>query len=191
MSKRAKGLNVRQVKTERRTGLFADGHGLYLHVRPNQRSWVFRCQINGKRHDMGLGSAELVTLREARDKVLDLHRIIRDGSDPLASVQARRAARAGAVTFGEAAARYIEAHRAEWKDQLAWPKAIRLYCGPIADMPVAQIDQAAMMRVLEPIWHSTTKSAAVLRGRIETVIGFAVAKGYRVQGDNPARSASV
>ena len=42
------------------------------------------------------------------------------------------------------------------------------------------------MRVLEPIWRTKTETAARLRGRIELVIDYAAAHGWRT-GENPAR----
>ncbi len=42
------------------------------------------------------------------------------------------------------------------------------------------------MRVLEPIWSTKPVTASRLRGRIESILGWATTRGYR-QGDNPAR----
>ena len=43
-----------------------------------------------------------------------------------------------------------------------------------------------VMRVLEPIWRTKTETASRLRGRIESVLDYATAHGWRT-GDNPAR----
>ena len=43
-----------------------------------------------------------------------------------------------------------------------------------------------MLRILEPIWHGKTETASRLRGRIERVLHWAIACGYRT-GLNPAR----
>jgi integrase len=53
-------------------------------------------------------------------------------------------------------------------------------------MPVRAIATPDVLRVLEPIWHSKTETATRLRGRIEAVIDFATAHGWRT-GENPAR----
>jgi integrase len=42
------------------------------------------------------------------------------------------------------------------------------------------------MRVLEPIWATKTETASRVRGRIETVLDWAAARGYR-GSENPAR----
>ena len=54
-----------------RPGRHADGNGLYLFVQPTgARSWVQRLVIRGRRRELGLGSIELVTLAEAREKAV-------------------------------------------------------------------------------------------------------------------------
>ena len=43
-----------------------------------------------------------------------------------------------------------------------------------------------VMRVLEPLWRSRTETATRVRGRIESILDFAKARGWR-EGENPAR----
>src|SRR5271154_7364118 len=43
-----------------------------------------------------------------------------------------------------------------------------------------------VMRVLEPIWNEKPETASRVRGRIESILDWAKARGYR-QGENPAR----
>ena len=56
----------------------------------------------------------------------------------------------------------------------------------IGALPVSEIDTAAVLRVLQPIWASKTETASRLRGRIEAVLSWATVSGLR-SGDNPAR----
>jgi integrase len=42
------------------------------------------------------------------------------------------------------------------------------------------------MKAVEPIWHAKPETASRVRGRIESVLDWASARGYR-RGDNPAR----
>ncbi|CAH1694890.1 hypothetical protein CHELA1G11_21703 [Hyphomicrobiales bacterium] len=66
-------------------GRHADGNGLYLIVDPSgARRWVLRVVVQGRRRDIGLGGASLVTLAEAREKALTYRKIARAGGDPLA-----------------------------------------------------------------------------------------------------------
>ena len=61
------------------------------------------------------------------------------------------------------------------------------YADPvIGRMLVRDVQQAHILKILEPIWTTKTETASRLRGRIENVLDYASARGYR-QGDNPAR----
>src|SRR6185437_12322580 len=51
---------------------------------------------------------------------------------------------------------------------------------------VQAIDTTLIMKVIEPIWAQKPETANRLRGRIESVLDWATARGYR-QGENPAR----
>ena len=89
-------------------GRHADGNGLYLFVQPTgTRSWVQRLVIRGRRHELGLGAAGLVSLAEAREHALADRKLARSGGDPLS--EKRRAERV--PTFAEAAGRVLEQKR--------------------------------------------------------------------------------
>ena len=60
------------------------------------------------------------------------------------------------------------------------------YCGSIRKLPVSEIETKHVLGVLSPIWHSKAETARRLRGRIENVLDFGKAKGWR-SGENPAR----
>jgi integrase len=51
---------------------------------------------------------------------------------------------------------------------------------------VAQVETTHVLAALEPIWAGKAETASRLRGRIENVLDWATAHGYRT-GDNPAR----
>jgi integrase len=53
-------------------------------------------------------------------------------------------------------------------------------------VPVAAVDVALVMKALEPIWTTRPQTAGRLRGRIEVVLDWAKARGFR-DGENPAR----
>ena len=42
------------------------------------------------------------------------------------------------------------------------------------------------MKILQPIWEKKPETASRVRGRIEAVLDWAAARGFRT-GDNPAR----
>ena len=95
-------------------GKYGDGNGLHLVVsETGARKWVLRIQVNGKRRDIGLGSATQVGLSEARDAAEDMRRAIRKGDDPVAS---RRQAKNAMPTFREAAVMVHKEHLPTWKN---------------------------------------------------------------------------
>lgn len=176
-------------------GMYSDGGGLYLQIAPSgARSWIFRFMMNGKRRDMGLGPVKSVTLAKAREKAAGARQDIGGGVDPIAARDAARAAQeaeqAKAVTFEMAAGLYIDAHRASWRNDkhaAQWPATLDAYAYPVfGKLPVGAIDVGHVSKVLEPIWTAKPETARRLRGRIEAILDWARAKGFR-QGENPAR----
>lgn len=187
-------LNAAKLRTLTQAGTYGDGGGLYLQVRgPENRSWLYRFKLHGKGHLMGLGTLADVSLAEAREAAMIARKLVRQDIDPIAQRKAARvdaAARAGLNTFSEVAEAYIQAHEPSWrndKHRQQWRNTLDTYAAPVlGKVPVASVDVGAVMRVLEPIWREKTETASRLRGRIESVLDYATARGWRT-GDNPAR----
>jgi integrase len=53
-------------------------------------------------------------------------------------------------------------------------------------MPVADITTGEVMRILQPLWNEKTETASRVRGRIESILDYAKARGWR-EGENAAR----
>lgn len=182
-------------KLARKPGMYCDGGGLWLRVSsPTARSWVFRYMLNRSAHEMGIGKYPEISLAEARQRAAEARRLKAHGTDPLAQRDAVRASQlaeaAKSVTFKDAAARYIEAHRTGWrnvKHAAQWEATLATYAEPIlGKLAVQAVDTGLVLKVLEPIWQDKTETASRLRGRIEAILDWATVRGYR-QGDNPAR----
>ncbi len=63
-------LSALKVKSLKEQGRYQDGDGLMLDVKSNgKRYWLLRIQVDGKRREFGLGSADKVSLADARSKV--------------------------------------------------------------------------------------------------------------------------
>jgi hypothetical protein len=91
-------IKIRQMKAP---GRYADGAGLYLVVSTTGASWwQWRGVVQGRRREIGLGSARLLELREARDLAREFRRIARNGGDPAAE---RDKAKRRSLTFEDAA----------------------------------------------------------------------------------------
>ncbi|CUI38580.1 Prophage CP4-57 integrase [Achromobacter xylosoxidans] len=180
-------------------GMHSDGDGLYLQVSSTgAKSWIFRYQLNRRRREMGLGALTAVPAKEARKKAIKARALLADGIDPvdnrermLAELSERDARdRAQQVTFKAAAETYIKANRAGWKNSKhlqQWENTLATYAYPVfGSVPVGEVDDAAVLKVLQPIWETKTETASRLRGRIECILDAAKARKLR-QGENPAR----
>jgi integrase len=109
--------------------------------------------------------------------------------DPLGQKKAsQEAAAARKTTFHQCAVELIKSKRHEWRSETharQWASTINRHCGPILDTPVAEVDTAAVLAVLRPVWGQTPETASRVRGRIESILDFAKANKLR-SGENPA-----
>jgi integrase len=163
-------------------GTYQDGDGLFLKVdRRGGASWNLRLQRDGKRRDIGVGSAKLVTLADARDKASDLRKAIKvEKRDVLAE---RRNEAAAKVTFREAAKTYHAENEAGWKSQVyarQWLASLENYAFPkLGDYSTGGIAASDIIGVLTPIWQDIPETARQVRNRICAVLDYAHAKGWR------------
>jgi integrase len=169
--------------------------GLALQVTSTgARSWVLRLTTGGRQREMGLGSFPTITLAGARDEARKQRALFKSGSDPIAvrrAIESAAAAkRATQKTFAEVAAQYIGRHEKSWKNakhHAQWSATLRTYAEPvIGKLLVSDIRPAHVISVLEPIWTTKTETATRVRSRIEIVLDYAAAHGFR-EGPNPAR----
>lgn len=195
MARQQQRLSALQVTKLTKPGLYGDGGGLTLQITATgAKSWLFRYMIAGKPFGMGLGPTHTVSLAEARQKALEARKLLIDGINPLADKKQNQIAAALAsarmMTFDQCAEAYILAHKASWKNAKhaeQWTNTLNTYANPVfGHLPVAEIDTGLVVKCLSPIWESKTETASRLRGRIESVLGWATTSGYRT-GENPAR----
>jgi integrase len=179
----------------KKPGLYPDGAGLYLKVKPSgSRSWVFRYMHARKPRYLGLGSAASVSLATARSLAGDARRQLDLGQDP---IEAKRDAekeaaadKARSVTFKECAEAYMAAHEPSWKNakhREQWHSTLRRCLYPkFGGVPVSTVSTEMVLDALQPIWHAMPETARKVRGRIEVVIDWAKTK-VAFSGENPAR----
>lgn len=194
-------------------GKYGDGGGLWLLVGPTSaRSWVFRYKLGGRERSMGLGAYPAVSLAKARQEA-QRHRQTRAlGGDPLAvrgqEREQMRLEASRAVTFEEAAKRFIASRKDGWKNEKyaqQWPDSFEDYVYPfIGKLPVAAVDGRWILEILEQdvpqvltaegketypagkFWTARAYTASRVLSRIEQVLDRATFDKFR-QGDNPAR----
>ena len=160
-------------------GNYVDGNGLMLRVRKSgTRQWIQRLTIHGRRVDLGLGSADLVKLADARKVAADNRAIARTGGDPR---------RSRVPTFEKAEAICFAENRDTWRSNspaLNWRSAVDRYVVPkVGGMPVDKVGSAAVYEVLRPIAlagkHATVKVAGAA---ITAVLEWARINEFRAEG---------
>lgn len=188
-------LTALKLKALTRPGRYGDGAGLWLQVRDaDHRSWLFRYNgAAGQQRQMGLGPFPDVGLAEARDAAREARAAVRAGRDPIEERQQRkaeaRAAASRAITFKQVSDKYLAAHEGAWRNEkhkYQWRATLDLASEQIGKLGVDAITTGDVMRVIEPLWKTKTETASRLRGRIESVLDYATAHGWRT-GENPAR----
>jgi integrase len=180
-------LTARKVETAK-PGVHMDGEGLRLIVgATGTKKWVFRFMRRGRSQEMGLGGSD-VSLAMARKRAADARRVLTAGQNP---IDAARLAKVARPTFGQVADEFLAAKVSEWrnnKHRAQWNMTLEKYAAPLRARPVNEIDTAAVLEVLQPLWSSIPETASRLRGRIEIVLDAARARGLIGQHEaNPAR----
>lgn len=184
---REKSLTAAAVRSLNGAGFYGDGNGLYLKVDPSgSKRWIQRLVIHGKRRDVGLGSASLVTLADARETALQNRKLARSGGDPIAT----RKRDAAVMTFEAAAQRVHDLHLPTWRNAKhgnQWINTLREYVLPhFGKKRLDAINSADVLSALSPIWNSRPETARRVKQRIGTVMKWAIAQGWRA--DNPAEA---
>lgn len=200
-------LTDKEVRNAKTPGRLHDGQGLYLAVTERKgannetrlrRSWIllYTSPLGGRR-EMGLGSLDKVGLEAARNAAEAAYKLLGAGIDPLeqrkADEVAAALARARALTFKEAAERYIAAHKPGWKNPKhgkLWASSLEAYAYPdLGELPVAQIGVEDVLRMLErdALWTTKPETASRVRGRVEAILAWCAVRGFRDRNTiNPA-----
>src|SRR5262249_22650735 len=148
----------------------------------------------GKERFMGLGPARDVTLEQARELATEARALIRQRKDPIEHRKEQRTAaqvqQQRGVTFQTFAEQYVTAKEAGWKHprhRQIWRNPLRDYVFPtIGHLPVADVTTDDVVKLLAPIWLAKRETAARVRGRIEIIMGAALAANPPLRTDNPA-----
>lgn len=181
-------LNANKIKSMNEAGMFSDGKGLYLKItKSGTKSWIHRYKLKGRRRDMGLGTLDTVSLKEARGIVTDNHKLIDKWIDPIDA--RKKLEQAETLTFDECAEQVIASKESGWKNPKSsqqWKNSLKTYASPIlGNISIDQISTEHVLEVLKPIWTTKNVTATRVRERIEDILNWAKVMGYR-SGENPA-----
>lgn len=167
-------------------GKYGDGGGLWLHKADKDRGkWVLLVTIHGKRREMGLGTLNEVSLKEAREQAVYWRSFVRAGKDPIKERERqRRAAQRNMHLLQDIARDAFESRKAELKgDGKAgrWFSPLELHVLPrLGKVPVSDLDQIDIRDTLKPIWHIKAATAKKALNRLGICLQHAAALGLDV-----------
>ena len=143
----------------------------------NGKSWVQRLTIRGRRHNLGLGSVEWVSLADARHTAYENRRLARTGGDPLAERRKEQV-----PTFREAAEQTFEGNKARWKNQAVvrnWRLRLEKHVYPkIGSLRVDAVTQQDVLNILKPIWTKMPETGRKVRQIVRSTLQWAQAHGF-------------
>jgi integrase len=204
-------LTKKDIERANKRRKYSDGRGLFLSVSAGGRkTWSFCYRFpdpskdiigpNGKpkkgyrEREMSLGSIDFMDVDEARDRCVELRRMVRQGIDPMEERDREtrhviRQQRDGS-TFKDVAERYIDIKKAEWDasgaSEQSWRGSLAKHVYPIlGDTAVDRIDRADILDLLLPLWTKVPVTATRLLPRLDLIFSFAIEEGFR-SGNNPA-----
>jgi integrase len=163
--------------------------GLYLYVSPDAqvRRWIYRytSPVTRRVTETGFGPVTVVTLAEARDKALNIRRMIANGVDP---IHAKRIERVSQTAFAQVCEGWITTHKPGWRSnsQLRSAKLLLFTHGKaLSTIPITLISADLVQSALTPLWERAPNQARRTLAMWARVFDYAKAKGFRM-GDNPA-----
>lgn len=167
-------------------GKYADGGGLYLRKRNKDAGfWFHNYTFAGRRREMGLGSFLDTSLAEAREAANANRALIKSGKDPISEKRARKTELGkDALSLEQIASKAFEARRSELKGKNKngrWLGPLQVHVFPKwGSMPIEQVNQGHIQRMLEPIWHSKADTARKCLYRINIALKYGAAMGLDV-----------
>lgn len=157
---------IRQAKSSDKPRKLADAGGLYLLVTPaGGKLWRAKYRFGGTERVASLGKYPQLSLKDAREALGDLKRLIAEGIDPAEKKKAAKAIAAVADlpgTFGGICAEWIASKGAVWSESYTETTLGRLrrnVLPVLGDRPIRDITAPELLGVLRQ---------AEGRGAIET-----------------------
>lgn len=177
-------LKINKAKPQEKEYCLFDGGGLYLAVTPSGgKLWRIKYRFEGKNKLLHLGAYPVITLAEARQKLLDTKRTIASGVDPGAVKKAQKQSRlekeanSFEVIAREWHGRFID----QWTEGHAVTIMSRLNRDVFPYMGHEPIEDIKALLVLQVLRRVESRGALDTAHRIKTIIGqvlrYAVATG--------------
>lgn len=167
-------------------GKYADGAGLWLiKTAQNQGRWVFRFDFNKKRREMGLGSCNVLSLKEARLKATVCRDLLQQGIDPIRKRKNDKLRQVvDIISLREIVLSAFEAKKSELKNEgtaARWLTPLTLHVFPkLGDIAITELTQIDIKECLSLIWKTKNETASKALSRLNIAIKHAAARGIDV-----------
>ena len=169
--------------------------GVYIRVTDHSRSWIFKYQLNGKRRELGLGSATAQTVSAVLAKAAQYKSLVAQGLDPKNEMdRAKEEKRIEAIksnmpTFAEFADRAFEKilylrRFQSTSSETAWQRDVDYLKEVFGKQRVNAISREDVVAMLRQWWTFQPRRGKDLRSRLYGILN--VAKGEGLIDTNPA-----
>lgn len=180
-------VQIRNAKPRDKPYVLSDGDGLFVEVMPSgSKFWRWRYRrTDGTGNRMTFGRYPETTLQAAREKRLQVRRLLQEGTDPAAhrDEMRRLAVERAANTFEKVAREWHRTKHDTWQEQTAKNILHRLEMDifpEIGAIPIDQVTHAQMIAALRKIESRGAREVAHrLRANCSQVFRFAIASGLR------------
>jgi len=173
---------IKALKPSKRPVRSADGRGLYIEVKPNgTKLFKMAYRYDGKQKTLSFGDYPITTLAKARERMVDAHRLLRDGIDPMVQFKTEKQARIAKRehTFSKIAAEFLEKRKQEGLAEVTLKKKrwlVSLAAADIGKMPIREISAPDILIPLRKIEaDGNYETAKRTRATIGEVFRYAIA----------------
>ncbi len=170
-------------------GTHTVSQGLYLRVRGKYRNFFVRLQVEGKRRDIGLGSAYSLSLSDAKIKAASLKAEALQGRKDWGKKETQEEEKLGPLFKDYALYAFsVFAESRKWRGEKtlsSYRQYLDSYLLPVlAEKRMDSIGRDDVLEVLRPLWHVKTATASKVQRLLTAIFRLAIVEG--VTSSNPA-----
>ena len=146
----------------------ADGDGLRLKIKPSGlKTWELRYNLGGKQSSVALGRYPEVSLKQAREKRLEMRSLIAQGIKPVSTPKTIQVVAEGVITFDDLLSRYNE-HRSDLSAQYIMDNTniLKRDFKDLLKMPIDDIKPAHLVKCFTDMENRGIKTASKKAGSL-------------------------
>jgi integrase len=177
---------IRNLKPKAKPYKKPAGDALYLLITPSGgKLWRMNYRYAGKQKTLALGSYPLISLLEAREKIMAEKKLLKNGIDPGQQKKAQKQTRTEIDSFEAVAREWYEKQKKTWSKSYADRTIARLeynifpYIGkrPINDIKVQEL--VKVLKLIED--RGAYESAHRIRALCSEIFRYAIANGFEIR----------